>query len=377
MGLFETGSRQASASRTSVGRGTRHGVHRRYRSRLRRSRCRPRICPTSLERPDPSVRQHHAVRREGPLAPLASMHERRVRSTGGVRPRRTGVTMHDHVDRLRADRRSAVDGPGELATKRQHERGKLTARERLDLLLDSGTFFELDLFVRHRSVALGLADHRPATDGVVTDGAASTTVWCSCSPMTSASSADRWVRCSPPRSSRSWTWLASVGAPLIGLNDGAGAGIQEGVAALAGYAGIFRRSVRSSGVIPQISVILGPCADGAAYSPALTDFVGMVLGTSQMFLTGPEVIAAVTSESVTAEVLGGADAHGARSGVASFVAEDETECLETVRHLVRSFPPTTWNRRHTTRLTTVRTGAVTSCSTLFRHRRGRAMTSTE
>ena len=129
-----------------------------------------------------------------------------------------------------------------------------------------------------------------------------------------------------------------MGAPLIGLNDGAGARIQEGVAALGGYGGIFRRSVRSSGVIPQISVVLGPCAGGAAYSPALTDFVGMVRGTSQMFLTGPDVIAAVTGEVVTSEALGGADTHATQSGLASFVADDEVECLETVRHLISFLP---------------------------------------
>src|SRR4029079_4460011 len=131
----------------------------------------------------------------------------------------------------------------------------------------------------------------------------------------------------------------AAGAPLVSLNDGAGARIQEGVTALAGYGGIFRRNTKASGVIPQISVVLGPCAGGAAYSPALTDFVGMVRGTSQMFLTGPDVISAVTGESVTSEALGGADAHGARSGVASFVAEDEAECLETVRHLISFLPP--------------------------------------
>ena len=294
--------------------------------------------PDLLERPDPLVRQHHAVRPEGPLATLAPMHERRLRATGGARPRRTGGTMHDHVDRLRADRRSAVDGPGELATKRQHERGKLTARERLELLLDSGTFVELDLFVRHRSVALGLADHRPATDGVVTGWGRIhdrvVFVFAHDFRIFGGSLGEVFAA----KIQKVMDMAASVGAPLIGLNDGAGARIQEGVAALAGYAGIFRRSVRSSGVIPQISVILGPCAGGAAYSPALTDFVGMVRGTSQMFLTGPDVIATVTGESVTSEVLGGASAHAARSGVASFVADDETECLEAVRHLVSFLP---------------------------------------
>jgi acetyl-CoA carboxylase carboxyltransferase component len=294
--------------------------------------------PDLFERPDPLVRQRHAVRRVEPLATLAPMHERRVPSTGGVRPRRTSATMHDHVDRLRADRRSAVDGPGELATKRQHERGKLTARERLELLLDAGTFVELDLFVRHRSVALGLADHRPATDGVVTGWGRIhdrvVFVFSHDFRIFGGSLGEVFAA----KIQKVMDMAASVGAPLIGLNDGAGARIQEGVAALAGYAGIFRRSVRSSGVIPQISVILGPCAGGAAYSPALTDFVGMVRGTSQMFLTGPDVIATVTGESVTSEVLGGAAAHAARSGVASFVADDETECLEAVRHLVSFLP---------------------------------------
>src|SRR6185312_13318469 len=130
----------------------------------------------------------------------------------------------------------------------------------------------------------------------------------------------------------------SVGAPLIGLNDGAGARIQEGVSALAGYGGIFRRNVRASGVIPQISVVLGPCAGGAAYSPALTDFVFMVKGTSNMFITGPDVLAAVTGEQVDREELGGAEAHATRSGVASFVAPSEEECLAQVRYLLSFLP---------------------------------------
>ena len=290
------------------------------------------------ERPDPRARQRHAVHRQEPLATLTSIHERCVPSTGGLTPRRTDVTMHDHAARLRADRRSAVDGPGELATKRQHDRGKLTARERLELLLDPGTFVELDLFVRHRSTALGLADHRPAGDGVVTGWGRIhdrvVFVYAHDFRIFGGSLGEVFA----DKIQKVMDMAASVGAPVIGLNDGAGARIQEGVAALAGYAGIFRRSVRLSGVVPQISVIMGPCAGGAAYSPALTDFVGMVRGTSQMFLTGPDVIAAVTGESVTSEDLGGADAHGARSGVASFVAEDETECLESVRHLISFLP---------------------------------------
>ncbi len=284
----------------------------------------------------PWMRDHHAPRSDERVATVAELSERRAAAFG--RHRRGVASMHDHVDRLQTARTSAVAGPGEMATKRQHDRGKLTARERLELLLDEGTFVELDLFARHRSVALGLAEQRPATDGVITGWGRIhdrvVFVFAHDFRIFGGSLGEVFAA----KIHKVMDMAASTGAPLIGLNDGAGARIQEGVAALAGYAGIFRRSVRSSGVIPQISVVLGPCAGGAAYSPALTDFVGMVRGTSQMFLTGPDVIAAVTGEVVTSEALGGADAHAKQSGLASFVADDEAECLETVRHLISFLP---------------------------------------
>jgi acetyl-CoA carboxylase carboxyltransferase component len=271
------------------------------------------------------------------MATVAALSERRA-GAKLTRRRRTPASMHDHVHRLENDRRAAVGGPGDVATRRQHDRGKLTARERIERLLDEGTFVELDLFVRHRSAALGLDRQRPATDGVVTGWGRIhdrvVFVFAHDFRIFGGSLGEVFAA----KVHKVMDMAHSVGAPLIGLNDGAGARIQEGVAALAGYAGIFRRSVRSSGVIPQISVVLGPCAGGAAYSPALTDFVGMVRGTSQMFLTGPDVIATVTGEVVTSDELGGADAHAAKSGVATFVSNDEDECLDTVRYLVSFLP---------------------------------------
>jgi acetyl-CoA carboxylase carboxyltransferase component len=181
------------------------------------------------ERPDHRLRQRHAVRREESFATLAPVQERCVPSMGGVAPRRTDLTMHDHAARLRVDRRSAVDGPGELATKRQHDRGKLTARERLELLLDPGTFVELDLFVRHRSMALGLADHRPATDGVVTGWGRIhdrvVFVYAHDFRIFGGSLGEVFAS----KIQKVMDMAESVGAPLIGLNDGAGARIQEGV----------------------------------------------------------------------------------------------------------------------------------------------------
>ncbi len=155
----------------------------------------------------------------------------------------------------------------------------------------------------------------------------------------------------------------AAGAPLVSLNDGAGARIQEGVSALAGYGGIFRRNTAASGVIPQISVMLGPCAGGAAYSPALTDFVFAVRDISQMFITGPDVVKAVTGEEITQNGLGGADVHGATSGVAHFVHDDERTCLEEVRYLLSCSPPTTANCRPRTPRATRRTARATPCST--------------
>jgi acetyl-CoA carboxylase carboxyltransferase component len=239
-------------------------------------------------------------------------------------------TTRDHARSLQQARAAAIQGD-DRATERQHAKGKMTARERLECLLDEGSFTELDLFRRRAC--------DPVTDGVVTG---SGTVHGS---RVFAYAQDFRIfggslgETHAAKIAKVMDLALAAGAPLIALNDSGGARIQEGVTALAGYGGIFRRNVRASGVIPQISVILGPCAGGAAYSPALTDFVFMVRGTSHMFLTGPDVIQAVTGESISQAELGGAQVHGGTSGVATFVYDDEVSCLDDVRYLVSLLPP--------------------------------------
>jgi methylmalonyl-CoA decarboxylase subunit alpha len=240
-----------------------------------------------------------------------------------------GDVARDPLHSPRRDREVAVRGD-ELATKRQHARGKLTARERLEHLLDEGSFTELDLFRRHEGT--------PHTDGVVTGsgtvGGRRVFAYAQDFRILGGSLGEAHAA----KIHKVMDLALAAGAPLIALNDSGGARIQEGVTALAGYGGIFRRNVRASGVIPQISVILGPCAGGAAYSPALTDFVFMVGGISYMFVTGPDVVKAVTGESISHEELGGARVHAKKSGVATFVHEDEASCLEDVRYLVSLLP---------------------------------------
>ncbi|MBA2559651.1 MAG: methylmalonyl-CoA carboxyltransferase, partial [Propionibacteriales bacterium] len=237
-----------------------------------------------------------------------------------------------------ARRAAVIQGPTADADDRQHARGKLTARERLALLLDPGTFTEIDAFVRHRASGFGLEERRHATDGVVTgwghiDGR----------PVFVFAHDFRILGGTLGESHagkihKIMDMAQAAGVPLIGLNDGAGARIQEGVAALAGYGGIFSRNVRASGVIPQISVMLGPCAGGAVYSPALSDFIFMVTSTSQMYITGPDVVAAATGETVDHQTLGGSTVHATSSGVAAFTAEDEASCLADVRFLLSFLP---------------------------------------
>ncbi|MGP3949182.1 acyl-CoA carboxylase subunit beta [Streptomyces sp. 7N604] len=229
-------------------------------------------------------------------------------------------------------------GPSERATEAQHAKGKLTARERIALLFDEGTFTEVEELRRHRATGFGLEDRRPHTDGVVTG-------WGQVHGRTVFAYAHDFRifggalgEAHAEKIHKLMDLAEAAGAPIVGLCDGAGARIQEGVTALAGYGGIFTRNVRNSGVIPQISVILGPCAGGAAYSPALTDFVFMVRGTAQMFITGPDVVQAVTGEVITHDALGGADAHASVSGVAHFAYDDEESCLEDVRHLLSLLP---------------------------------------
>ncbi|MER5502632.1 acyl-CoA carboxylase subunit beta [Streptomyces sp. NPDC002561] len=234
--------------------------------------------------------------------------------------------------------RQAERGPSEKATEAQHAKGKLTARERLALLFDEGTFVEVEGLRRHRATGFGLEDKRPHSDGVVTG-------WGQVHGRTVFAYAHDFRifggalgEAHAQKIHKVMDLARAAGSPVVGLCDGAGARIQEGVTALAGYGGIFTRNVRNSGVIPQISVVLGPCAGGAAYSPALTDFVFMVRGTSQMFITGPDVVQAVTGEHVSQERLGGADSHASVSGVAGFAYDDEESCLEDVRHLLSLLP---------------------------------------
>ncbi|MGW0013590.1 acyl-CoA carboxylase subunit beta [Streptomyces tendae] len=238
--------------------------------------------------------------------------------------------------RLRKDR--LLDGPGAEATGKQHAKGKLTVRERLDLLFDKDSFQEIEPLRRHRATGFGLEDRRPDGDGVVTGWGAVHGRQVFVYAHDFRVFAGTLGEAHAAKVHKVMDMAAAAGAPLVSLNDGAGARIQEGVTALAGYGGIFARNVALSGVVPQISVILGPCAGGAAYSPGLTDFVFMVNGTSQMFLTGPDVIETVTGERISQDALGGVEAHAHTSGVAAFAAETEEECLADVRHLLSLLP---------------------------------------
>ena len=245
------------------------------------------------------------------------------------------------IDRLAEVRRrhaSAEAGGGEERMRRQHKEGKLSARERIDLLLDEGTFEETDKLVRHRTTDFGMDQQVVDGDGFVTGYGQihGRLVYVFAQDFTvlggSLSEANALKIC------KIMDLALKTGAPVIGLNDSGGARIQEGVASLAGYADIFLRNTLASGVIPQISAIMGPCAGGAVYSPALTDFIFMVEGTSHMFITGPEVIKTVTHEDVTKEKLGGAETHNSISGVAHFLAHDDAECLRMIRELISYIP---------------------------------------
>ena len=245
--------------------------------------------------------------------------------------------MEEKLADLKARKTAAFTAGSPRSIERQHEKGKLLARERIDALLDEGSFHELDLLARHRAHAAGLEEH-PYTDGVITgwgtiDGRK---IFVFSQDFTVFGGALGEVFAE--KIHKLMDLALKVGAPLIGLNDGAGARIQEGVVSLASYGGIFHRNVQSSGVIPQISVVLGPCAGGAVYSPAMTDFIFMVRETSHMFITGPDVVKTVTGEDVTLEELGGAMSHASKSGVATFVSADEKACLEDVRYLLSFLP---------------------------------------
>ena len=232
----------------------------------------------------------------------------------------------------------AEAGGGAERREREHKAGKLTARERVELLLDEGTFDELDKFVRHRSTDFGMEQQRPAGDGFVTGfgriGARLVYVFAQDFTVFGGSLSET----NALKICKVMDLAMRAGAPLIGLNDSGGARIQEGVMSLAGYADIFLRNTLASGVIPQISAIMGPCAGGAVYSPAITDFIFMTRETSYMFVTGPDVIKTVTHEEVTKQELGGAMTHNATSGVAHFVARDDRDCVAMIRELVGFLP---------------------------------------
>ena len=241
-------------------------------------------------------------------------------------------------ERLQQMEELSLLGGGQERVQKQHESGKLTARERVDLLLDPGSFCELDRFVTHRAIDFGMAEKKILGDGVITgygtvDGR-KVFVFAQDFTVFGGSLSGAYAQ----KICKVMDLATRVGAPIIGLNDSGGARIQEGVESLAGYADIFLRNTLASGVVPQISLILGPCAGGAVYSPAITDFILMVKETSYMFITGPEVIKAVTHEEVTKESLGGALAHNQKSGVAHFAAQDERSCILLTRELLSYLP---------------------------------------
>ncbi|WP_435973397.1 acyl-CoA carboxylase subunit beta [Streptomyces sp. Qhu_M48] len=249
-----------------------------------------------------------------------------------------GGPLADRLAELGRLRELAQEGPDPQATARQHAKGKLTARERIALLLDKGSFTEVEQLRRHRAVGFGLEAKKPYTDGVITGWGTveGRTVFVYAHDFRIFGGALGEAHAT--KIHKIMDMAIAAGAPLVSLNDGAGARIQEGVSALAGYGGIFQRNTRASGVIPQISVMLGPCAGGAAYSPALTDFVFMVRETSQMFITGPDVVKAVTGEEITQNGLGGADVHAGVSGVSHFAYDDEETCIAEVRYLLSMLP---------------------------------------
>ena len=246
--------------------------------------------------------------------------------------------MHDILEQLEAKRELARQGGGAKRIAAQHGKGKLTARERLDVLLDEGTFEEWDMFVEHRCVDFGMAEQKIPGDGVVTGYGMinGRLVFVYSQDFTvfggalSESHAEKICKVMDQ--------AMKVGAPVIGLNDSGGARIQEGVASLGGYAEVFQRNAMASGVIPQISMVMGPSAGGAVYSPAMTDFIFMVKDSSYMFVTGPEVVKTVTHEEVTAEELGGAITHTTKSGVADLAFENDVEALIMLRRLYNYLP---------------------------------------
>ncbi|WP_370311014.1 acyl-CoA carboxylase subunit beta [Amycolatopsis sp. WAC 01376] len=274
---------------------------------------------------------HH---RPDPPRPVNGHRRDRPAPAPAPPPERTMSLLREQRDALH-ERATAGNAKG---VDRQHALGKRTARERLDLLLDPGSFTEIELYRRNHASGFRIGQNRPHTDGVIAgsgtiDGrrvfvyAQDFTIFGGSLGAAHAAKIHKVM-----------DLALSTGSPIIGINDSGGARIQEGVLALDGYGGIFRRHVAASGIVPQINVVLGPCAGGAAYSPALADFTFMVRDTAKLYLTGPDVVEAVTGERVSHDELGGADVHGKRSGVATFVHDDEESCLDDVRYLVSMLP---------------------------------------
>lgn len=247
-------------------------------------------------------------------------------------------TMSDRFSELERRRQKALEGGGPERIKRQHDKGKLTARERLDILLDDDSFQELGRFVRHQATGLGVEKRRPYGDGVVTGygeiNGRQVYVYSQDFTVFGGSLGQAHAQ----KIVRLMEMALKNGAPVIGLNDSGGARIQEGVSALGGYAEIFQLNTMASGVVPQISAIMGPCAGGAVYSPAITDFTFMVKDTSYMFVTGPNVVKTVTQEDITSEALGGAEVHAQKSGVAHLACANEVACLTHIRTLLGYLP---------------------------------------
>jgi propionyl-CoA carboxylase beta chain len=275
------------------------------------------------------------------VAPMATEEKKQddsLKDQGQMAAVAQTAPIEERIAELERKKTEARAAGGEQAIARQHDRGKLTARERIEKLLDTDSFVETDQLVRHRSYGFGIEGKRPYSDAVVTgwgsiDGRK---VFVFAEDFTVFGGSLSEVMAE--KICKVMDLAMATGAPLIGLKDSGGARIQEGPASLAGYGYIFDRNVRSSGVIPQISAIMGPCAGGAVYSPAITDFNFMVDKTSHMFITGPDVIKAVTGEEVTQEELGGAMSHASKSGSAHFVAQSDEDCLEQIRYLLSFLP---------------------------------------
>jgi propionyl-CoA carboxylase beta chain len=267
--------------------------------------------------------------REGPLWASVFIREQRQRRK---------ISVQDVIDQLEQRRAEARAGGGEARIKAQHAKGKLTARERIEVLLDEGSFEEYDMFVTHRSIEFGMDKQKIPGDGVVigwgTINGRMVCVFAQDFTVLGGSLSETHAQ----KICKIMDMGVKMGAPVIGLNDSGGARIQEGVASLAGYAEVFKRNAQASGVVPQISVIMGPCAGGAVYSPAMTDFIFMVRDTSYMFVTGPDVVKTVTNEIVTAEELGGAVTHTSKSSVADGAYDNDVETLEQVRRLFDFLP---------------------------------------